>query len=111
MTAYLKERTMDKDRNICGNCKYYSDTQGRCLRLNVPSTENSSCGHFAKKSEQIDWEQRRYEIAKAALVGFLASPVIEGVDNNPSMGEITERSVMIADVLIIKLKRNIKQEE
>lgn len=32
-----------------------------------------------------DWEQRRYEIAKDIVAGQLASPIIEGVDPNPSM--------------------------
>lgn len=98
MTAYLKERTMDKDRNICGNCKYYSDTQGRCLRLNVPSTENSSCGHFAKKGEQIDWEQRRYEIAKEMM------PVLYQ-DNELSEKGMAKEAILCANYLIQELKK------
>ena len=54
--------------------------------------------------KEIDWEQRRYEIAKAALIGELASPVIEGIDPNPSMDCVCKRAVKIADTLIEKLK-------
>lgn len=49
--------------------------------------------------KEIDWEQRRYEIAKAALIGELASPVIE-----PSTDCVCKRAVKIADTLIEKLK-------
>lgn len=32
--------------------------------------------------ETIDWEQRRYEIAKAAMQGILCAPIIYGEDPN-----------------------------
>lgn len=57
------------------------------------------------ETKHIDWEQRRYEIAKAAMVGRLASPVIEGVDPNPSMIDVCKWSVMFADALIKELKK------
>lgn len=53
----------------------------------------------------IDWEQRRYEIAKAAMVGTLAFPVIEGVNPNPNATEICKLSVKLADALIEELKK------
>lgn len=53
----------------------------------------------------IDWEQRRYEIAKAAMVGELAFPVIEGVNPNPTATEICKWSVKLADALIEELKK------
>ena len=54
----------------------------------------------------IDWEQRRYEIAKAAMVGVLAFPVVEGVNPNPNMTEICKLSVNLADELIEELKKD-----
>lgn len=57
------------------------------------------------KPKQIDWEQRRYEIAKAAMVGRLASPVVEGIDPNPSMQDVCIWSVKFADALINELKK------
>lgn len=54
----------------------------------------------------IDWEQRRYEIAKCALQGYLASPIIPGVDPNPSVQKLAEYSVRVADALIEELKKD-----
>lgn len=56
-------------------------------------------------TKPIDWEQRRYEIAKAAMVGTLAFPVIEGVNPNPNATEICKLSVKLADALIEELKK------
>lgn len=53
----------------------------------------------------IDWEQRRYEIARAALVGELASPVVEGIDPNPSVPTLVKHTVLLADALISELKK------
>ena len=60
---------------------------------------------IAKTLRTPDWEQRRYEIAKAAMVGQLASPIIEGVDPNPSMQDVCIRAVKFADALIEELKK------
>ena len=54
---------------------------------------------------EIDWEQRRYEIAKAALIGQLASPIIDGIDPNPPMSQVARRAVKFADTLIEELKK------
>lgn len=53
----------------------------------------------------IDWEQRRYEIAKSAMVGRLTSPVIEGFDPNPTMPDVCKWSIKFADTLIDELKK------
>jgi hypothetical protein len=60
---------------------------------------------IAKTLRTPDWEQRRYEIAKAAMVGRLASPIIEGVDPNPSMQDVCIGAVKFADALIAELKK------
>ena len=52
----------------------------------------------------IDWEQRRYELAKEAMNGFLSAPVIAGVNPNPSFKDIATFSVRLADELIKELK-------
>lgn len=52
----------------------------------------------------IDWEQRRYEIAKEAMNGLLSAPVVDGVDPNPSFKDIATFSVRLADALIKELK-------
>ena len=52
----------------------------------------------------IDWEQRRYEIAKDAMNGLLSAPVVDGVNPNPSYKDIATFSVRLADALIKELK-------
>lgn len=52
----------------------------------------------------IDWEQRRYEIAKDAMNGILSAPVVAGVNPNPSYKDIATFSVRLADALIKELK-------
>ena len=50
----------------------------------------------------IDWEQRRYELAKAAMQGFCSNPheQIMSVDSNI----VAEWSIGFADSLLEKLK-------
>ena len=56
----------------------------------------------------IDWEQRRYELAKEAMNGILASPVLfESYQNNYSFTLAVTRSVRLADALIKELKEEI----
>ena len=55
--------------------------------------------------KQIDWEQRRYEIAKNAMIGCLASPIVDGVDPNPSIQCVAHHCVMLADALIEELQK------
>lgn len=58
-----------------------------------------------EESKSIDWEQRRYEIAKAAMIGELAAPVIDGIDPNPSAETIAMCAVRLADALIEELRK------
>lgn len=50
-------------------------------------------------SETIDWEQRRYELAKAAMQGFCSKQVMIADSNMTA-----EWSIGFADALIKKLK-------
>lgn len=52
----------------------------------------------------IDWEQRRYEIAKDAMNSILTAPIIDGVNPNPSAEDVATYSVRLADALIKELK-------
>ena len=52
----------------------------------------------------IDWEQRRYELAKVAMNGILTAPIIEGVNPNPCAEDVAMYSVRLADALIKELK-------
>nr|DAU83431.1 MAG TPA: hypothetical protein [Caudoviricetes sp.] len=83
--------------------------------LNVDGTAIDTRGRFYHQghilefieegSEPIDWEQRRYEIAKEAMNGLLSAPVGDGVNPNPSFKDIATFSVMLADELIAELKK------
>ena len=57
----------------------------------------------------IDWEERRYEIAKEAMNGLLAAPVAKNLTINLLFNEIVartaEKAVKIADCLIEELKK------
>lgn len=55
-----------------------------------------------KAANEVNWEQRRYEIAKDVLVGMLSNPnIVEGDVSTPIVGV----SVQIADLLIAELKK------
>lgn len=73
------------------------------------TTETKEANEYTE-TKTIDWEQRRYEIAKAAMVGRLASPIVEGIDPNPSIATVCKWSVMFADALIDELKKSKTQE-
>lgn len=52
----------------------------------------------------INWEQRRYEIAKDAMNSILTAPIVDGVNPNPSFEDVATFSVRLADALIKELK-------
>lgn len=53
----------------------------------------------------IDWEQRRYELAKDAMSSILTAPIGDGVNPNPSIEEVVMLSVGFADALIKELQK------
>lgn len=53
--------------------------------------------------ESIDWEQRRYELAKAAMQGYCANS-LEYVVSSANHENISEWSVSTADAMIKRLK-------
>lgn len=56
--------------------------------------------------KEIDWEQRRYEIAKELMKGFAANPHDQCVE--ASTGTLARWSVAGADELIKELKKGEK---
>lgn len=82
-------------------------------QLNINSQHNNNylyvCDNMVYReceldffSETIDWEQRRYELAKAAMQGFCSNPHEQGMSNDSYM--TARRSLSYADALIKKLK-------
>ena len=51
----------------------------------------------------VNWEQRRYELAKEAMNGLLCA-VVDGVNPNPNVEDTVNLSLTLADALIRKLK-------
>ena len=66
---------------------------------NLEQTFLESATRYFRQSKEIDWEQRRYEIAKDALAALLSDPTI-GV--NTSYSKV---AVDYADALIEELKK------
>lgn len=54
------------------------------------------------EEKKIDWEQRRYELAKAAMQGFCSNPHEQVMSTGSNM--TAQRSLSFADALIKKLK-------
>lgn len=50
------------------------------------------------------WQDVRERAAIAAMQGLLSAPLIEGVNPNPSVEEVTDLAVKLADALVKKLK-------
>lgn len=87
-----------------GSYTDYYDSKGE-----FHHTDLNRYNHFEDiiedKKDGIDWEKRRYEIAKEAVNGLLAAPVVKGIDPNPPMDDIARNAVKIADYLIEELKK------
>lgn len=94
--------TCGKTLPVSDFSKSYKNRCKQCVAEITKEKRNSNTTLFHKR---IDWEQRRYEIAKAAMVGQLASPIVEGIDPNPSMQDVCIWSVKFADALIEELKK------
>lgn len=82
-------------------------------QLNINSQHNNNylyvCDNMVYReceldffSETIDWEQRRYELAKAAMQGFCSNSHEQVM--NASLNMTVEWSLGFADALIKKLK-------
>lgn len=73
------------------------DSYGNPIELSFDEVEI-----LQERSDNIDWEQRRYELVKAAMQGFCSNPheQIMSADSNI----VAEWSIGFADSLIKKLK-------
>ena len=79
------------------------DSYGNPIELRFDEVEI-----LQEPTSDIDWEQRRYEIAKSALQGFFANSE-PSIAQGTSFRQIAGWSVEIADILIAELRKdNIK---
>ena len=73
------------------------DSYGNPIELSFDEVEI-----LQERSDNIDWEQRRYELVKAAMQGFCSNPHQQIMDADSNM--VAEWSNGFADSLIKKLK-------
>lgn len=73
------------------------DSYGNPIELSFDEVEI-----LQERSDNIDWEQRRYELVKAAMQGFCSNPHQQIMDADSNM--VAEWSIGFADSLIKKLK-------
>lgn len=73
------------------------DSYGNPIELSFDEVEI-----LQERSDNIDWEQRRYELVKAAMQGFCSNPHQQIMEADSNM--VAEWSIGFADSLIKKLK-------
>ena len=64
---------------------------------------------LAQSSKEIDWERRRYEIAKAAMQGQLSNQYGDVCVSGGKFKEVAQNAVGFADALIAELKEGGEQ--
>ena len=82
---------------ICCNCKFFKNSTHYCRCLEKKTSCRDTCGSF-EFNKPVDWEQRRYEIAKDVY----CIRQTHYLDSNKKMAEV---AVIAADALIEELKR------
>lgn len=60
---------MIHDRKICCNCKFWIEQYVKCTKSNTGKYDTETCKYF---SDKVDWEQRRYEIAKECMAANIS---------------------------------------
>lgn len=86
-------------------------SEGKLVSI-VPEEMSKNDAYWVKAERIIpiiDWEQRRYELAKAAMQGFCSNPheQIMSADSNV----VAEWSIGFADAMIKKLKGSKNETE
>ena len=73
------------------------DSYGNPIELSFDEVEI-----LQERSDNIDWEQRRYELVKAAMQGFCSNSQKQLINVDSSI--MAKLSICFADALIKKLK-------
>lgn len=79
------------------------DSYGSPIELSFDEVEILQEG-----SDNIDWEQRRYELAKSAMQGRLSNQYGDVLVGERDFEEVAVSSVEFADALIAELKKGGK---
>lgn len=72
------------------------------IEIETMTMLKSACREFINQKKKIDWEQRRYEIAKEYFVRYVNSPMYQF----STIQEKATEAVKYADVLIDELKKS-----
>lgn len=108
----LRPYTIDMTRTVCAGAEVeivngYCTSNGYvycCIMSDGTQREiNSNDLQIIDYTPYIDWEQRRYEIAKDVLTAFMSNPCPEVVSGSEQMQ--AKDAVSYADALIEKLKK------
>lgn len=94
-----------------GSYTVFRDSDGELKNLPVSFYDNFE--EIVETEDAIDWEQRRYEIAKTMMpqvfheltIALHAGVKVEGVAGMTPMEATAERAVWYADALIAELKK------
>lgn len=132
-TRQARERAK-QEQNCAGNTDNRIETikarikvTGEVVDVKPSGHMQISCGAFITKDgrripgtalefeENIDWEQRRYEIAKSVITGLCANRDISIINNgntrmvNNGIRDMVELSIRCSNALIAELKKGGKE--
>lgn len=111
--TYVAEHT--RQMRAAEKLKAKVKATGEVIDVEPSGTMLVSCGSFITKDgrkipgtalefeKAIDWEQRRYELAKSAMQGYCIALGIN--DDSETYDDIAIGSLRVADALIKKLKK------
>ena len=95
----------------CGQTKHISEFSksypNRCKTCVAEHTRKIP-GTALEFEKAIDWEQRRYELAKSAMQGRLSNQYGDVLVGERDFEEVAVSSVEFADALIAELKKGGK---
>ena len=72
------------------------------IEMSTMNLLQSACKKYVQNSEKIDWEQRRYEIAKECMAQLNVTHFADGYESEENCARM---AVKAADVLIAELKK------
>ena len=93
-----------QEKHISEFSKSYKNQCKDCVASRMRETRRKLKKMFPTLTPAIDWEQRRYEIAKSAIQGFCSNSEPNMV-HETTFQKFAKWAVEIADTLITELKK------
>lgn len=126
-TRQVRERAK-QEQNCTGNTDNRIETMkarikvtGEVVDVKPSGTMRISCGAYLTEDgriipgtalefeKNIDWEQRRYEIAKAVMQGRLSNQYGDVLVGERDFARVAANAVEFADALIAELKKGVTE--